>query len=291
MYVCNPATRRWARLPACASGHWTADRRAFLAFDTVTSPQYYEVLLAPHLPSEFSKRQFMEWPPSRWTWPVFSSRDRMWGKRTFVREGEAAGTVAGLRENSKYGHEASTLWLSATYWKGALYLNFFGEYVFRMCLSSNKYKVIKSPVCQDDSYVGATTYLGKSEKGMCFATVHHDHCQFRIWMLHELCEGTEWVLMHQIDLKPFVWWATELAESSNSEHTEQHAGVPWLLDDCNHIRETKKRNEAWRWQEHESEWDSDGDDAIDIASIHSDKDSWKTVPRGVDYNILGSLTR
>ncbi|TVU24544.1 hypothetical protein EJB05_26988 [Eragrostis curvula] len=213
----------------------------------------------------------MEWPPSPWTWPVFSSRDGQWEKRAFVREGEAAGTAAGLGENTKYVHDASTLWLSATYWKGALYLNFFGEYVLRMCLSSNKYKVIKSPVCQVDSYIGATTYLGKSEKGMCFATVHHNHCQLRVWVLNESCEATEWVLMHRIDLKPFVWWATEfaaMAESSNSEHKEPYAGAPWLLDECNHISETRKRNSAWRWQEHESEWDSDGDDAIDIASIH-----------------------
>ncbi|TVU24562.1 hypothetical protein EJB05_27007, partial [Eragrostis curvula] len=281
IYVCNPATRQWARLPSCPSRDWTAGRRAFLAFDPVTSLQYYEVLLAPHLPSEFSKRRSMKWPPSQWTWPVFSSIDGQWGERAFVREGEAAGTVAAMRANTKYVHEASTLWLSATYWEGALYLNFFREYILKMCLSNNKFRVIKSPVCQDDSYIGATTYLGKSEKGMYFATIHHDYCQLRVWMLHELCEGTECATIHHDYLKPAVWWmlaATKL---------KRDAG-PWNLDQYDNAG---KKGKARGLVNHDSEWDSEDDNVVDFAS-RSDEESQllrnaNDVPRDVAYSLLG----
>ncbi|TVU38779.1 hypothetical protein EJB05_12166 [Eragrostis curvula] len=285
MFVCNPATRRCVRLPACPAAHWIRDRCAYLSFDPATSP-HYKVLVAPHVPAEHHAGRLMEWPPSPWTWHVFSSKEGQWGERTFVREGEAAGTVGGLQVNAS--DTASAWWFSATQWQGSLYLHFRREYVLRMPLSSDqKYRVIKSPIYGDDSYVGARPHLGKSEKGMYFATNHYKHCQLRVWFLHESRDGTEWVLMHQVDLKPCVFWArtmeTAAAAAAATGNPEQpFVGSSWLLDDCGSIVETKKT--AFHWSEDESEWDSDDDNIVDAPAQHSDEEiplqtSWDAVPR------------
>jgi hypothetical protein len=47
LYVRNPTTRRWARLPPPCSGHFYWGRRAFLVFDPAASPAHYKVLLEP----------------------------------------------------------------------------------------------------------------------------------------------------------------------------------------------------------------------------------------------------
>jgi hypothetical protein len=77
MYVCNPATRWWARLPPSGDDDWC--RRAFVVFDPSVSP-HYDVLLAP------SKAA----PAKRWTWHALSSTTMRWEERVFVREGGTA---------------------------------------------------------------------------------------------------------------------------------------------------------------------------------------------------------
>ncbi|CAL4931154.1 unnamed protein product [Urochloa decumbens] len=64
-YVCNPATRRWARVPPCPVP-WRKDSRyriKCLAYDPTVSP-HFEVFLIPSLPHPSSHPQSDEWPPS-----------------------------------------------------------------------------------------------------------------------------------------------------------------------------------------------------------------------------------
>ncbi|TVT97838.1 hypothetical protein EJB05_56895, partial [Eragrostis curvula] len=286
LYVCNPATRRWARLPDCSAGRRKKDWCAYLAFDPATSP-CYQVLVpsSTNVPVEPYGAHPMDWP-SPWAWHVFSSRKGGWGYMFFVREGEPVGIFRGLRAN--ICNPASGLWFSATYWQGTLYVQFGREHVLRMSLSGSKYRVIRSPIYQDDSYIGASTYLGKSEKGMCFATVHHGHCKLRVWVLNELGDEAAWVPTHQIDLKPCVWWAKTMeAAAADGNLGQQGVEGSWLLDDCCNFAEA-----AFHWPEYESEWDSDNDDVVAGAPSPSDEElplwtDWKKETRGVVYRILG----
>ncbi|OEL14531.1 hypothetical protein BAE44_0024441 [Dichanthelium oligosanthes] len=148
-YVCNPATRWWARLPPC-SGYG----RTFLVFDPALSP-HYEVLWTERDPEnpkdnrrkkklgqdaeaetpeeeegEYNSWRLTEWSPSRWTWHGFSSRTSQWEERVFVRECEAAGTLGYLLlHQMRYIPEPR--WRYAAYWQGALYVHCQGEYVSR----------------------------------------------------------------------------------------------------------------------------------------------------------------
>jgi hypothetical protein len=81
LHVCNPTTRRSARLPPwpgrvdCLYSDWNWSRRAFIVFDPSVSPEY-KVLLSPEreLMQNDDACRLMEWPPSAWaTWHEFSS--------------------------------------------------------------------------------------------------------------------------------------------------------------------------------------------------------------------------
>jgi hypothetical protein len=51
MSVCNPTTRRWARLPPAPDyDYWHPIHRTFLVFDPAVSPAQWEVLMAPPEP-------------------------------------------------------------------------------------------------------------------------------------------------------------------------------------------------------------------------------------------------
>nr|CAB3492189.1 unnamed protein product [Digitaria exilis] len=137
MYVCNPTTQRWTRLPPWLDEPSWDHRRAFLVFDPAVSP-HYKVLLAPMEPrkesgaevnDEGDARRFMEWQPSPWTWQEFSSRTGRWEKKVFVREGEAAGTVGDLLFVSLAYGRVEPRWRYAAYWQGELYVHCHGEYV------------------------------------------------------------------------------------------------------------------------------------------------------------------
>ncbi|TVU23666.1 hypothetical protein EJB05_26045, partial [Eragrostis curvula] len=156
MYVCNPATQGWARLPRC--GDDDCSRRAFIVFDPAVSPQY-EVLLAPLEPVK--KQGSVEWPPSSWTWHSLSSRTKRWEERVFVREGEAAGTVATLKLRHWKYDEYDTRWRYGVYWQGSLYVHCRGEYVSRLSLSNHTYKVIKSPIDLTECDGGERPFIGK----------------------------------------------------------------------------------------------------------------------------------
>jgi hypothetical protein len=60
----------------------------------------------------------MEWPPSPYIIDVFSSETGSWKEKLYMREGDAAGTVANLKI-PPYNYE--DLYHSA-YWHGVLYV-------------------------------------------------------------------------------------------------------------------------------------------------------------------------
>jgi hypothetical protein len=133
--VVNPATRRWDALPTCPSNH-AAVRAAnfddyYLAFDPTVS-SYYHVFQIPHLyepipgSDEFDPlEEASQWPPSPYILHVFSSSTRRWEERTFVREGDANGTVAKTRVYSSYTRHCSV------YWRGSLYIHCQTNFVMR----------------------------------------------------------------------------------------------------------------------------------------------------------------
>ncbi|KAL6647313.1 hypothetical protein ACP70R_014750 [Stipagrostis hirtigluma subsp. patula] len=161
--VCNPATRRWARLPPPAPPDAMWDSCAYLAFDPSVS-LHYEVVLIPGVP-EGTDEGLMEWPPSLYKLHVFSSTTQAWEERVFVREGEAAGTIAKARLDSvepslDIGPENRY----AEYWRGALYVHCRGAYVMRLSLSD--------------------------EKGLYYAAIRK--YELRVWRLYESQEQLEW---------------------------------------------------------------------------------------------------
>ncbi|XP_044354509.1 uncharacterized protein [Triticum aestivum] len=181
-----PDTPSWVELPAapprccdlCMSGH-------YLVFDPTVS-QHYEVLSVPDIPwslptGHISKHACedkpvseMEWPPSPYVVDVFSSWTGEWKERSFVREGMAAGTVAGCRSKER------RILRYAAYWRGALYVSCEDDFVLRMNLSNDKYQVIQCP--QGKKLASYAPRLGKSKKGV--------YCAFRVARdAFQLCWG------------------------------------------------------------------------------------------------------
>ncbi|TVU23647.1 hypothetical protein EJB05_26026, partial [Eragrostis curvula] len=186
----------------------------------------------------------MVWPPSRWRCHELSSRTGRWREREFIREGEAAGTVADLLMDS-LGYSKEPRWRFAAYWQGALYVHCHGEYVARISLSDATYRVIKSPINRTECYNDVKSFLGRSEKGVHFAAIYMR--QLRVWILNEALDRTEWILKHDRVLKPDDWW--ELVHRG-SYHQIKLDG-PWVLDE-NEKRKTRD----------DFEWCSDDDDVI-----------------------------
>ncbi|XBH60898.1 hypothetical protein VPH35_115420 [Triticum aestivum] len=133
-WVVNPTTRQWARLPApppmCTPGmeevdEYMDDHNQYLVFDPTVSP-HYEVFLikfVPFIPLPdmdhlvVSHIQQREWPPSTFVLLVFSSMTNRWEERSFVRQGEAAGTIGDMLQVPPSDH-----WY-AVCWQGALYFH------------------------------------------------------------------------------------------------------------------------------------------------------------------------
>ncbi|KAL6647269.1 hypothetical protein ACP70R_014706 [Stipagrostis hirtigluma subsp. patula] len=132
--VLNPATGELARLPKRPPQLEAMERfieEEYLVFDPTVSP-HFEVFSVPSVyerafrDDEFDPETHpyadrsvisnlkelpfykckieqgdsltlqSEWPPSSWNLCVFSSRTGKWEERSFIREGEAAGTVADI---------------------------------------------------------------------------------------------------------------------------------------------------------------------------------------------------
>ncbi|KAM0840927.1 hypothetical protein ACQ4PT_059332 [Festuca glaucescens] len=158
--VVNPATRRWEELP------WEDDNaNPHIVFDPAAS-RHYQVFSIPRAPkkvvvqddySTASSRgeqedthDLMEWLPSLWTLNVFSSRTRQWQMTSFVREGEAVGTMADARLDplepitSCWGKYGGPRRRYGVYLQGSLYVHCHGAFVVRLSLSDCKYQVIKA---------------------------------------------------------------------------------------------------------------------------------------------------
>jgi hypothetical protein len=134
MYVCNPTTRRWARLPPGHGGpqrpqqpYQYPRRRMFIVFDPAVSPTQWEVLVAP-------LESGMELPPATWRWTALSSTAMEWEEKVFVRDGEVPGTVADmLMQSSAWEDDPyEPGWRYSAYCQGALYVHCRGEYISRL---------------------------------------------------------------------------------------------------------------------------------------------------------------
>ena len=128
--VVNPTTRRCVRLPPCPPDASRLDarfgwRQEYLAFDPTVSPHYQVLLIHTYLDDPALEGSQSEWPPSPYSIPVYSSRTGAWEARPFVREGAAAGTVAGVRSAKEppYRHALCR--------HEALYLHCKGDFVMR----------------------------------------------------------------------------------------------------------------------------------------------------------------
>ncbi|KAL6890153.1 hypothetical protein ACP4OV_008916 [Aristida adscensionis] len=242
-YVCNPATRRWRRLPP--------PRRdfagAYLAFDPAASSLHYEVFLLPCLPEQdkidkalgflrcyfdTSLRSWIEWPPAQYKMEVFSSRSGRWEERMFVREGNAVVTLAdvAMEKDRPIGVGIGPQQRYAELWKGSLYIHCRGSFLTRLSLSDNKYKVIKTPTMVDKNtgaevelYARVQPYLGRSEKGVYFVEIQ-EH-QLWIWSLNELHGLMKWELNHHMDLLPLAH------RIGTIQYNNKQVNASWELQD------------------------------------------------------------
>jgi hypothetical protein len=102
-------------------------------------PDLPEKAVLPPEEEEQDPHDSMEWLPSLWTLSVFSSRPRQWQNRSFVRQGEAVGTVTSARvdplepKSMYYGGPRRRY---GVYWGGSLYLHCRGAFVARCYTSS-----------------------------------------------------------------------------------------------------------------------------------------------------------
>ncbi|TVU27525.1 hypothetical protein EJB05_30142, partial [Eragrostis curvula] len=254
--VANPARRQAVRLPPfpqpCLEGF---HRVFFLAYDPIVSPHHYEVLLIPLVPTtrigEDIKifKEESEWPPSTFTTHVFSSTKWKWEERSFVRQGNAAGTIADMCSD---WHPCRR---HAVYFRGALYVHCQNDSVMRITLRNDKYQMISSPAENQE----LVTYLGKSEKGVYSALLSQGRNRwprFRVWLLNESSGQMVWVLKTDTSLQAMV-------ENFRMDYT----GTPWIVH--------YERGDASAEDDDESEWDFDGGivlhEAQDKVATHNRK--------------------
>ncbi|CAM0951514.1 unnamed protein product [Alopecurus aequalis] len=254
-FVVNPATRRWDTLPSCHATEIVSHvrYREYLAFDPIMS-SHHLVFRIPYLltPSPWGDacdplEEASEWPPSLYKLDVFSSRTRRWEDRLFVREGGAVGTVGKTRCPLDYlSYKQSLL---SVYWRGSLYVHCQTNFVMRISLSEDKYSMIRPP-----RTIEGEPYLGRSEKGVYFATFFEGH--IRIFILNESCDQTQWMFKYDCDLEPVYAFVEQLQG-------------PWILQDINYdlfysgLGEIDKEEVV----KEASDWISDNDDFDDKRDV------------------------
>ncbi|TVU18711.1 hypothetical protein EJB05_34823, partial [Eragrostis curvula] len=240
--VVNPATQRWARLPPCppslpdgTTGFGFDD--AYLAFDPVLSPHYEVVLIKEPLDYDKTLLDRSEWPPPLYKLCVYSSETGRWEEKPFVREGGPAGTVSAVRSASEpeYRHSAC--------WHGALYIHCTSDFIMRVNLSSDKYRVIKLP-SRINSGRYDELYLGKSKKGV-YGAFLHGRCRLQVLFLNESGDEAKWVSKHDIDLEAVAHFSPDQ--------------YPWILHEGN----LDEDNNTGGIMDENLRWDSDNDDVLD----------------------------
>ncbi|XP_066310450.1 uncharacterized protein [Miscanthus floridulus] len=266
--VVNPATRQWATWPPVPQ-HLddlspSYSRHCFaLVYDPMVSPNHYEVFLITLPGSGYvynhndgsSSRIFedddfqQEWPPLSYTVYVFSSstKEWRWEERSFVRRqgGEAVGTIADMHiDESSSKHKT-------VYFRRSLYVHCPNDSIMRLSLSDDKYQMIKPPPAagsktKTSCHCDASSYLGKSEKGVYYAILDLDGPQFQVWLLTEFSgqSQTEWVLKCNVSLQATLNFA---------RHIDAEYGVdgPWILN------YEEKEAQPTAQEEEFAEWDFD----------------------------------
>ncbi|CAL4976549.1 unnamed protein product [Urochloa decumbens] len=92
----------------------------------------------------------------------------------------------------------------------------------------NTFRVIKPPMDQNDNEDPPDPYLGKSKRGVYFATLDLNF-RLRVWILDESAahHQMEWVLKHQISNLKHVL-------ASQDSYHQKHDGDCWCFQDINH---------------------------------------------------------
>uniref|UniRef100_A0A0D9XKA2 F-box associated domain-containing protein n=1 Tax=Leersia perrieri TaxID=77586 RepID=A0A0D9XKA2_9ORYZ len=197
--VVNPATGWWSRLPPQPPPRekkMDYSHVAYLVFDAVVSPHYEGH--RREKPDDVVEAS--EWPPASYTMPVFSSMEGLWQERSFLREGEAACTIADMRSClSDSDHRMQSI----------------GEEHSIISFSSDKYQVIKPPEYSDSCLLSWKV----KRRGGCL----------KVWILDETCGKIRWKLKHNKDIKPILL----------GRNNRQGLG-PWILQDINHRAELKR---------------------------------------------------
>ncbi|XBJ26705.1 hypothetical protein VPH35_004071 [Triticum aestivum] len=239
--VANPATQQWASLPRHPDRTPTKGfiKYDFLAFLWRRYGNRYEneAELVPANPNS-------EWPPSPYTMSAFSSKTWRWEERSFIREGMAPRSI----DPKLLPLMKDVLSHDAVYWRGRLYVyNIF--FVIRLDLEDNKNRVIELPPMINEARGDILPHLGKSEKGVYYGFLHGDWCKLQIWFLNESIDHTEWMLKHEMDLKPllenFPW---------------EHGYGSWFVQGA-------RDNNDEAVDKEKPEWDSDNDDATTATEV------------------------
>ncbi|CAL4939562.1 unnamed protein product [Urochloa decumbens] len=253
-YVCNPATRRWARLPPCPvprTGNFCY-RIKCLAYDPTVSP-HFEVFLIPSLPHPSSHPQPQsEWPPSSYELQVFSSKTGCWEERSFVLEG-------GHLEEWVFVPEGGRV-VDKLYWREELYVLCEIGSVLRISMSNAKYRMVPKPSDAECEHHGCLC-LGRSEKGV-YCAFNHDWHGLRIFLLNESAGGQlQWELKHIVDFRSF---ARKLL--AREDYSQQHKG-PWMLQDINYYKYPYGNSKHKEPVKDKFEWNSDDDDVLNTEDI------------------------
>uniref|UniRef100_A0A0E0KHA2 F-box associated domain-containing protein n=1 Tax=Oryza punctata TaxID=4537 RepID=A0A0E0KHA2_ORYPU len=128
----------------------------------------------------------------------------------------------------------------AAYWRGMLYIHCQSNFIMRLSMSDNRYRIINRPV-DAEARTFSSHYLGKSKKGMYFASLSND--RLLVWLLDEPCGDMKWVLMHQTDLGPSLANNRWLFRKGREPLTLMRENFEWNSDDdtVNDVKDTVER--------------------------------------------------
>uniref|UniRef100_A0A0E0KHE9 F-box domain-containing protein n=1 Tax=Oryza punctata TaxID=4537 RepID=A0A0E0KHE9_ORYPU len=298
--VANPATRQWMPFPppppSCTGIKGIYQSSNYLTYDPTIS-SHYEVFQIPHafdreLDELDTTDESSQWPPSPNVLNVFSSRTGKWKKRSYVREGEAAGTVADMAlsfPNDQF---------NGVYWQGALYVHCEADFIMRISLSDNTYKVIRLPITTEVSEY-KTDFFGRSKNGVHYALKDKDQ-RLRVWFLNESCGQKIWELKHDKNISfllkrhdkyvqndgPWTLHYFDYCENYDQNdidaHYEGYRNEDYNKEyiagqDYNHFETASylDRNESNNGRVivpiNKFEWDSDNDSILDIENMNDER--------------------
>jgi hypothetical protein len=232
-FVCNPATKRWARLPhpPTAPLPWNHEG-LFLTFDPAVSPHYQVFLLPAALPvrgamvirgrivpgsggDQQLERLFnMKKERNKKAVPVlvFSSEDGRWTRRVF-----AAGRCSPghLYDRVMAPDQRRRTWRSAAYRHVSLYVQSESRVLVALRCLEGTYDMVKLPGDATLEAIGVVPPRGRDsiflspvpETGgvLRYATVNK--CRVKVWGLREPAghgHQLEWTLTHDKDLELHV---------------------------------------------------------------------------------------